>query len=297
MDDALTFVAQTLRIATPYLFAALGGVLCERAGVVALMLEGLLLGGAYGAMAGTHATGSAAVGVLCGLAAGVALAALHGYASIRHRANQIVMGIAINLFAVGLTRVLLKLQFDSSSNSPRVEGLSSLLPSDDPLALTAILTHPLILLGLLLVPLLAYLQARTPFGLRLRAVGELPEAAESLGIRVSRIQWTAVLLCGALAGLGGTYLALDQHQFTDSMTAGRGFIALAAVIFGRWKPVGAALACLLFAAAETLQLRLQGSAELPSQLVQMIPYVLTLVALLGVIGRSVAPAALGRPRD
>src|SRR5207244_163488 len=214
--------------------------------------------GAYGAMAATPATGSAALGALGGLAAGLALAAVHALASVRLRANQIVMGIAINLLAVGLTRVLLKLQFDSSSNSPRIAGLSSLVSSDDPLSLAAILTHPLILCAIVLVPLCAFVLTRTPFGLRLRAVGEMPEAARSLGVGVERVRVGAVLLCGALAGVGGAYLALDQHQFTDSMTAGRGFIALAAVIFGRWRPVGAALACLLFAMAEALQIRLQG---------------------------------------
>ena len=203
----------------------------------------------------------------------------------------------MNLLAVGATRVLLKLQFDSSSNSPRVAGLPSLLSESDPLSLPAVLTHPLIVAALVCVPIFALLVSRTVFGLRLRVSGELPEMAESLGVNVSRVQWTAVLLCGALAALGGAFLALDQHQFTDSMSAGRGFIALAAVIFGRWRPAGAALACLLFALAEALQIRLQGQAELPSQLVQMIPYVLTLIALVGVVGRVSAPAALGGRRE
>lgn len=293
MDELHTFAAQTLRIATPYLFAALGGVVSERAGVVALGLEGFLLAGAYGAMAGAHASGSAALGVLAALAAGLAFAALYGAVTLRFRANQIVTGIAMNLLVLGVTRVLLKLQFDSSSNSPRVAGLPSLLAESDPLSMASVLTHPLILTALASVPLFALLVHRTVFGLRLRVAGELPEMAESLGVRSARVQWLAVLLCGALAALGGAFLALDQHQFTDSMSAGRGFIALAAVIFGRWRPVGAALACLLFALAETLQFRLQGSAQLPSQLVQMIPYVLTLVALVGVVGRVRAPAALG----
>jgi simple sugar transport system permease protein len=144
---------------------------------------------------------------------------------------------------------------------------------------------------------MAWLVYRTPFGLRVRAVGEHPQAAASVGVPVSRVRYTAVVLSGMLAALGGVYLALDQHQFTDQMTAGRGFIALAAVIFGRWDPVRAGLACLLFAAAETLQIQLQTFEFVPSQFVAIIPYVLTIVALAGVVGRSVAPAALGKPED
>ena len=150
-------------------------------------------------------------------------------------------------------------------------------------------------LEVLVVPVIAWLLARTPFGLRIRAVGEHPEAASSLGVPVARVRWIAVLLSGALAAMGGVYLALDQHQFTDQMTAGRGFIALAAVIFGRWDPLRAGLPCLLFATAETAQIRLQGTGLVPSQFVEMIPYVLTIVALAGVVGRAVPPAAGRRP--
>jgi simple sugar transport system permease protein len=149
-------------------------------------------------------------------------------------------------------------------------------------------------MGVIAIVLVTWLLYRTPFGLRVRAVGEHPAAAASVGVPVARVRYLAVALSGMLAGLGGAYLALDQHQFTDGMTAGRGFIALAAIIFGRWDPRRAALACLLFAAAETLQIRLQGAQALPSQFVEMIPYVLTIVALAGVVGRAVPPAALGK---
>jgi len=158
----------------------------------------------------------------------------------------------------------------------------------------ALLVNPLVWLGIAVIPATAWLLYRTPFGLRVRAVGEHPTAAASVGVPVARVRYLAVLLSGMLAGLGGAYLALDQHQFTDGMTAGRGFIALAATIFGRWDPVRAGLACLLFAAAETLQIQLQGAQALPSQFVEMIPYLLTIVALAGVVGRAVAPAALGK---
>ncbi len=292
MSMLLAFLAQTLRIAVPYLFAAAGGVLAERAGIISLTLEGFMLGGAFSAMLGSYYSGSPWIGVLSGIAGGLALGMLHAVSTIRFKADQVVSGIAINLLAVGLTRYFLKLVFDSSSNSPRVAGFAAGTSST---ALVAGLLHnPLIPLGLLIVPAVAWLLYRTPFGLRVRAVGEHPEAAVTLGISVKRVRYVAVALSGALAALGGTYLSLDQHQFTDGMSAGRGFIALAAIIFGRWDPMRAGLACLFFAAAETLQIQLQGMQAIPSQFVQMIPYVLTIVALVGVVGRAVPPAALGR---
>lgn len=292
MSMVLAFLAQTLRIAVPYLFAAAGGVLAERSGIISLTLEGFMLGGAFSAMLGSYYSGNPWIGALCGVAGGLALGVLHAVATIRYKADQVVSGIAINLLAVGLTRYFLKLVFGSSSNSPRVAGFSAGTSST---ALMAGLLHnPLIPIGLLIVPAAAWLLYRTPFGLRVRAVGEHPEAAVTLGISVKRVRYSAVALSGALAALGGAYLSLDQHQFTDGMSAGRGFIALAAIIFGRWDPMRAGLACLFFAAAETLQIQLQGMQAIPSQLVQMIPYVLTIIALVGVVGRAVPPAALGR---
>ncbi|CAA9332134.1 MAG: ABC transporter, permease protein 2 (cluster 11, riboflavin/purine nucleoside/unknown) [uncultured Gemmatimonadaceae bacterium] len=286
----LAFLMQTLRIAIPYLFAASGGVVAERAGIVSLTLEGFMLTGAFAAALGSFYSGSAWVGVLCGVVAGLGAGLLHAWASVRFKADQIVVGIALNLLAVGTTRFFLRLAFDSSSNSPRTPGFGT---AGGGSALAAF-TNPLVWMGLLVVPAVALLVYRTPFGLRLRAAGEKPEAAQSLGVPVARVRWAAVALSGVLAALGGVYLALDQHQFTDEMTAGRGFIALAAVIFGRWNPLRAGLACLLFAAAETLQIRLQVANALPSQFVAMIPYVLTVIALAGVVGRSTPPAALGK---
>jgi ABC-type uncharacterized transport system permease subunit len=292
---ALLFLAQTIRIAIPYLFAAAGGTLAERAGVVSLTLEGFMLGGAFGAVVGAHASGSAWVGVVAGVCFGLALGAAHAIASIRFKANQVVAGIAINLFAVGITRFFLQLAFGSSSNSPRVTGFGSEGGAGGSAA--EFLANPLVWLGIAAMPALAFLIHKTRFGLRVRAVGEHPEAAASVGVHVNRVRYTAVIASGALAALGGVYLALDQHQFTDSMTAGRGFIALAAVIFGRWNPLRAGIACLLFAAAETLQIHLQTTQWIPAQLVATIPYVLTIVAVAGVVGRSVPPAALGKSSD
>ena len=286
----LAFLVQTLSISIPYLFAASGGVIAERAGVVSLTLEGFMLTGAFTATLGAYYSGSPWIGVLCGIAGGVLAGALHAIASIRYRADQIVVGIAINLLAVGITRFFLQLAFNSSSNSARIAGFSR----EEAGGLFSPLADPLVWLGLLAIPGVAFLVSRTPFGLRVRAVGEHPEAATTVGVRVSHVRYAAVILSGALASLGGVYLALDQHQFTDQMTAGRGFIALAAIIFGRWDPVRAGIACLLFAAAEALQIQLQTVQAIPSQFVSMIPYVLTIVALAGVVGRAVPPAALGK---
>jgi simple sugar transport system permease protein len=277
--SALAFLAQTIRIAIPYLFAAAGGVIAERSGVISLGLEGYMLSGAFAGAVGSYYSGSPAIGVLCGIGGGVLFALVHALVSLRFRADQVVSGIAINLLVIGLTRFLLKLMFDSSSNSPRVPGFER---------------DPLIAIGLVAPMALAWLLYRTPWGLRVRAAGEHPQAAETLGVRVPRVRLVAVALSGALASLGGVYLALDQHQFTSEMTAGRGFIALAAVIFGRWDPMRAAVACLFFAAAETLQIQLQGTQFIPSQFIQMIPYVLTIVALAGVVKKAVPPASLGK---
>lgn len=288
--NPVSFLTQMIRIAIPYLFAASGGVVAERAGIVSLTLEGFMLSGAFAAVLGVNYTGNPWVGVLTGIFGGLVFALIHAVATIRYRADQIVVGVAINLMAIGVTRFFLKLFFDSSSNSPRVEGFGGNIKA-------AGFDNPLLWLGLLVPVGVAFMVYRTPFGLRLRAAGEHPDAAESVGVSVRRVRYVAVAISGMLAGLGGVYLALDQHQFTDQMTAGRGFIALSAVIFGRWDPIRAALACLLFAAAETLQIQLQGSHAIASQFIEMIPYVLTIIALAGVVGRAVPPAALGKVQD
>ncbi len=280
--NSFEIISQILRIAAPYLFATAGGVIAERSGIISLTLEGYMLGGAFAAVVGTFYSGSPAIGVLCGMGGGIMLALIHAVSCIRYRADQVIVGIAINLFAIGITRFFLKLLFGSSSNSPRVAGFASGY------------ANPLLWLALIATPVVAFILFRTTFGLRVRATGEKPEAAASVGVSVHRVQYIAVVLSGALAALGGAYLAFDQHQFTDQMTAGRGFIAVAAVIFGRWAPLRAGAACLLFAAAETAQIHLQGNHTVPSQFIEMIPYLLTIVALAGVVGKSPAPAALGK---
>jgi general nucleoside transport system permease protein len=288
--NPLSFLAQMIRIAIPYLFAASGGVVAERAGIVSLTLEGFMLSGAFGAVVGTHYSGSPWIGVLSGMFGGLIFALIHAVTTIRYRADQVVVGVAINLLAIGVTRFFLKLFFASSSNSPRVAGFGGNIKAGG-------FDNPLLWMGLAVAPLVAFVIYRTPFGLRVRAAGEHPEAAESVGVSVTRVRYLAVAISGILAGLGGVYLALDQHQFTDQMTAGRGFIAISAVIFGRWNPIRAALACILFAAAETLQIQLQGSHAIASQFIEMIPYVLVIIALAGLVGRAVPPAALGKAED
>jgi simple sugar transport system permease protein len=287
----LAFVLQALRIAVPYLLAAAGGVMSERVGVIALGLEGLMLSGAFGAALGSYYGHTPWAGLLGALAAGAVVTSVLAAATLRFKANQVVVGVAINLIVVAATRFFLRLVFDSASNSPRVPGFGGEGAGN---AMLASFLNPVVWIGLLALPALGWVLYRTPFGLRARAVGEKPEAAASLGVNVMGLRLKGLYIAGALASLGGAYLSLDQHQFTDSMTAGRGFIALAAVIFGRWQPTRVAVACLLFAGAETLQIQLQGAQLVPSQFVEMIPYVLTIVALAGVVGRSVAPAALGK---
>ena len=295
---SLALAGQALRISVPYVLAALGGTVSERGGVVNIALEGLILTGAFCAVLGTYYTGSAAAGVLFAMAGGVVVALLHAVVTIRFGANQIISGLAINILAVGLTKFFLKLVFHSSSNSSRIGGLPawswgglSTVP-----VLGDIVGNPLLLLTVVLVVATHVALYRTPFGLRLRAVGEHPLCAETLGVNVQRMRYMGVVTSGVLAALGGAWLAFEQHGFSEGMSGGRGYIALTAVVFGKWNPLGAALAALLFGVAEAVQIQLQTvGVKLPTQFVQMIPYVLTIVVLAGVIGRARPPAASGRP--
>lgn len=296
--EALLFLAAAVRISVPYALAAMGAALSERGGVICIALEGIMLTGALGYVLGAHLTGSAWAGVGGALLAGALMAWLHAEATVRFRADQITTGLGLNLLAAGITRLVLVQVFHSSSNSARVAGLPQW---DVPLlggvpGLGALLGSPLVLATAALVVLVHRLLFRTVFGLRLRATGERPEAPATLGLSVTRIRFGGVLLCGLLAGLAGAYLASEQHSFTDGMTGGRGYIALAAMIVGKWNPVGAAAACLMFGAAEALQIRLQGSG-FPSELLQALPYLVTMLVLAGFIGRAVAPKAVGEPYD
>jgi simple sugar transport system permease protein len=296
----LTVFDAALRMATPLILAALGGVFSERSGVVNIALEGILLTGAFASVLVTYQTGDPWLGALAGTAAGVLVSSLHALVSVTFRANQIVSGVAINLLAMGATQFLTWVIWGSSANSPPVVGMSHWSVPDSWGAVSrgvnAVIGHypPLVYVALAGVAVAHVVLWRTAFGLRLRAAGEHPEAADTLGLNVRRLRYSGVLLSGALAGLGGAFLALNTHQFVKNMSAGRGFIALAAMIFGKWNPVGALGACLLFGYAEAVQMGLQGRG-IPTQFVQMIPYLLTMIALVGVIGRARPPAASGKP--
>lgn len=283
---SLAFLAQMLRISVPYALAAMGGVLSERAGVVNIALEGILLMGAFGAAVGAYDSGgSIPVALAYGIGAGVATAALYGLAVVTFQADQIVSGVAINMLAYAITPYLLKALYRSSSNSPKIEGFGGNL-----------FANPVFWLALALVFAVHALVTRTRWGLRLRAVGDHPEAAHTLGISVRRVRWQAVLASGALAGLGGSWLALSGSGFVAQMSAGRGYIALAAVIMGSWRPAWACAASLLFGFAEAVEVNLQMvDLGIPNELIQTFPYVLTMITLAGFIGRSRAPAELGRP--
>ena len=276
----------------PLIFAALGGMFSERAGVINIALEGMMLMGAWGAAVGTLASHSPWLGLACGLGAGVLTAALYAVCVIQLRSDQIVAGTAINMLALGLTPVLCKALYDVTGSTPAIP-LGERFQSE-PLYLC----WPMYLCWGLVAGCWFWMQ-HTRAGLRVSFAGENPEALDAAGIRVNRVRWLAVLASGALAGLGGATLSIMlSSSFARNMTAGRGFIALAALIFGKWRPVPTAVACLLFGFAEALEIRLQGATvggtEIPVQFIQILPYVVTMLVLAGFVGRSRAPKALGR---
>jgi ABC-type uncharacterized transport system permease subunit len=279
----LALIYSAVRLATPLLLAALGGLFSERSGVINIGLEGLMLAGAFTAAVMTHYSGNPWVGLLAAIVAGMGVALIHAVACIRYRADQVVSGTAINILFLGVPALLSGALFESTGATPQI-------PKDQLLPLAPIV------LAFALVPVSWWVLNRTPFGLRLRAVGENPEAADTAGVNVARLRYAGVLLSGALAAIGGAYLSTGQSSlFTRNMTAGRGFIALAALIFGKWRPVQTMLACLLFGVAEALSIQMQGVSAIPVQFIQIIPYVLTIVVLAGFIGHSRAPKALGLP--
>ena len=299
MKDILTFglILSTIRTATPLILAALGGMFSERSGVINIALEGKMLAGAFTAAAVTYAAdeklhmGNASpwVGLLAAMLAGLFIAAIYAVTCIRYKADQVVSGAAINILMFGVPGFLSGAFFLSSGSTPQ-------LPKGHLIPLTPIF------IAFAMVFVSWYVMYRTPFGLRLRAVGEKPEAADAAGVSVNRVRYSGVLLAGVLAGIGGAYLSIGQSSlFTRNMTAGRGFIALAALIFGKWRPVQTMLACLLFGFTEALSTQMQGVVKLPSgedipvQFIQMVPYVLTIVVLAGFIGSSRPPKALGIP--
>lgn len=296
-------IAATLRAATPLTFAALGGIFSERAGVVNIGLEGMLLMGAFFGFLGADKLGAWWWGIVCGVIAGASLALVHAFVSIHLRADQIVSGTAVNFLALGITGYFFIEVYADQGTPGEVSNIPSVsIPGIEDLDFVGRAIgnmHILIWVALAFVALAHLVLFRTPAGLRLRSVGEHPKAADTVGISVYWVRYVAVVLSGALAGLGGVYLSNGiTHSFNENLSAGRGFIALAAVIFGRWRPYAAFVACLLFGFTEALALRLPGAYGEDAAwttLFRALPYVVTLVVVAGVVGRSIPPAAVGRP--
>ncbi|WP_371055080.1 MULTISPECIES: ABC transporter permease [unclassified Rhodosalinus] len=316
MDFAtvLQVLDSTLRLATPLLLACLAGLFSERAGIFDIGLEGKMLAAAFFSAAVAFATGSVWLGLLAGMAASIALSALHGLAAITFRGNQLISGVAINFLAAGLTVLIAQNWFSQGGRTPslvggaRFEAVS--LPLAETLAGVPVLGpiyaelvsghSVLVYVALLMVPLTWWVLFRTRFGLRLRAVGEAPEAVDTAGISVIGLRYAAVAICGVLCGIAGAYLATGlQAGFVKDMTAGRGYIALAALIFAKWRPWHALGACLLFGFLQAVALRYQnidlGVFVVPVQLMDALPYILTVVILAGFVGRAIPPRAGGEP--
>jgi simple sugar transport system permease protein len=283
-----SLLLSTIRVSTPLVFGAAGGVISERGGVVCIALEGFMLMGAFAAAVVTYWTHSPWIGFAGGMLAGMLMALLYGLAVVFAKANQIVAGMAINMLALGLTPSFCKALFDETGSTPQ-------LPSHEQLKYA-----PAFIAWLAIVLIWLFFKY-SPAGLRLSFAGEQPDALDTAGISVTLTRWLAVAASGLLAGAGGATLSIClSSSFSRNMTAGRGFIALAAVIFGKWRPCTAALACLFFGFTEALQIRLQGStifgiSSIPPQIIQVLPYVATVLALAGFVGHSRAPKALGLP--
>ncbi|ARW84234.1 ABC transporter permease [Aeromonas salmonicida] len=304
----------TIRTAPPLILAAMAGMFCERSGVVNIALEGKLLASAFAGGAAAAVSGSAWVGLGAGVGVSILFALMHGFATITHRGDQVVSGMAINILAAGLTVTLGRYWFDQGGQTPALSGAARFAPIELPYAkelydvpvigqlYSELLSgHSLLeYVAFACVPLAWWVLFRTRFGLRLRAVGEAPAAVDTAGISVVRMRYTALIIGGLLAGIGGTYLAVAQTaQFIPNMSAGKGFMALAALVFGKWKPWSAMAACLLFGFLDAVAIRLQGVSigdfAIPVQAIEALPYILTVFLLAGFIGKAVAPKALGTP--
>ncbi len=306
MEDVLllsflvSLLAAGVRLATPLVFAALGGITNELSGVLNIGLEGMMIAGTFGAYIGALLSGSEWGGALGGMLAGALLGLLFAFLSITLGGDQVVLGTGLNIFALGLTSFFFRSMYKAGISQfvPSFQVWNVPLLSDLPLIGQIFFRQvPLVYLAYLLIPLFTFLLYKTTWGLKLRCCGEHPRGAETVGVDVVKTRYLALCLSGMLAGLGGTFLSLGQiSAFTEGLVSGRGFIALAAIIFGRWRPLNVALACLLFGVADALQLRLQGvGLPIRYEFLLMFPYVLTLITFVIFVNRGDSPAALGKP--
>ncbi|QTL98888.1 ABC transporter permease [Iocasia frigidifontis] len=296
---SLNTTAAAIRMTTPLALAAMGGTFSERSGIVNIGLEGMILSGAFAGVLGSFYTGNPWIGVLLAAVAGGLMAALFAIFTIKYKANHVVTGVGLNILALGATTWLMQVLWGSRGSSPTVKGLGEIslpLLKDIPVIDRLLGSQsPLVYLMFILVVAGWILLFKTPLGLRIRMTGEHPEAADTLGIDTKKIQYFSVILSGALSGLGGAYLSLGQlNWFSMNMSAGRGYMALAANTFGQWNPLGGLGASFLFSFTDAVQMRLQGlNLGIANEIIQMLPYLLTVIVLAGAVVRSRPPQALG----
>lgn len=303
--DVVDMLSRMVRLATPIALGALAGILCERSGVVNIAIEGVMLTGACIGFIVALSFSNSWLGLLAAILSGGVLVMLHALLALRFKTDQIVSGTVINILAVGVTgflrnNVILPISEQGGSTASALQVIPIPLLSDIPVLGPVLFNHrPVTYLMLILVPLMHILLFYTPWGLRTRAIGEHPRAADTMGIDVNRMRYINVFYSGLMAGLAGAWFSLEAtFNFDDLMTNGRGFIALAAMIFGKWTPFGAMGGALIFSSADALQIKIQGfSFALPPQFLQMLPYVITIVVLAGIIGRARPPAAIGKPYE
>ena len=293
---SLTFLAQVLRMFTPYYLGASAANFSERGGVINIAIEGFMIISAFSYAFFTLSFGNPFLSLILSVIVSLLFSFLYAFLTIKLKINQIVTGVGFNLLMAGTAKFLMMLVYQSSSNTPNFQQIPGLPFVSDIPVIGKVAGDYIIISGFALVFISQYVLFRTRFGLRLRSVGENPEAAETLGVKVRLYKMYGVLVCGALSALGGIWLASNQSSFSDGMIAGRGYIAIAAMIIGKWKPVNIFLACLMFAFFEGLEITLQISGSfLPSQIIQMLPYLITILVLIGFIGKTKPPAADGIP--
>jgi ABC-type uncharacterized transport system permease subunit len=300
-SNILGLIQATIRMSTPILFASLGGMFTARVGIINFALEGIMIAGAFLGVYGSYITGNPWVGALLGAAGGVVAALILGFMSITAKVDQVVAGTGINILFLGLTSYLLNILFGIGVKPSKVNSFVELpipLLSEIPIIGEIFFNQiPMVYIAILLVPICWYIVYKTSFGLTMRAVGENPKAADSVGLNVVLTRYIAIIISGFLGGLGGAFLSIGHLSvFMEKMTSGKGYVAWSSVTVGKWNPFGILGAALLFGAADALQLRLQAiGVKIPHQFFLMLPYVLTMLVLTGFIGRTVSPAALGKP--